>query len=187
MNKLGIVVFGETDHVSYCNTFVEAQALAKQGADYIRDNLNAPSHPVSFVGLMLDDNWMDHATDQEKGIAGGQIAGICYDTIFQSRLYHTELHNRFEVPAFLFTAFKQYLDQDSYSYYLRLLGVVEWTNHDQLCHAALQAFVFAQQRKQIEYAEDSIAHLLMMDLDLDNVEEMPECPFPPPASSQGQH
>lgn len=121
----------------------------------------------------------------EKGIAGGQIAGICYDTIFQSRLYHTELHKQFEVPAFLFTAFKQYLDQTSYSYYLRLLGVVEWTDRDQLCHSALRAFVFGQKRKQA--AEDSIAHLLMMDLDLDNIEEMPECPFPPPASSQGQH
>lgn len=75
MNKLGIVVFGETDHVSYCNTFEEAQALAKQGAKYIRDNLKAPSHPVSFVGLMLDDNWMDQATEHEKGIAGGQITG----------------------------------------------------------------------------------------------------------------
>jgi len=52
---------------------------------------------------------------------------------------------------------------------------------------ALQAFVFAQKRKQIEYAEDSIAHLLMMDLDLDNVEEMPEYPFPPPSPSQEKH
>jgi hypothetical protein len=178
MDKLGIVIFGETDNVSYCNTVEEAQTLAKHGAEYIRDNLNSASHPVSFVGLMLDQHWMDHANDMEKGTAGGLIAGICYDTAFQSRLYHGEFYRHFEVPTFLFAAFKQHLDQASYSYYLRLVGVVEWTDHDALCHAALQGFVFAQKRKAIEYADDSIAQLLMMDLDLEAFAEMPECPLP---------
>lgn len=112
--KLGVVVFGETDHVSYRNTYAEAQTLAKHGAEYIRDNLKAPSHPVSFVGLMLDKNWMDQATHQEKGVAGGLIAGICYDTVFQSRSYHAELHGRFRAPTFLFTAFRQHMDDQSY-------------------------------------------------------------------------
>lgn len=184
MNKLGVVIFGETDNVSYCNAVEEAQDLAKQGAEYIRDNLNAPSRPVSFVGLMLDQHWMDHATEQEKGTAGGLIAGICYDKVFQSRLYHGEFYRHFEVPAFLFTAFKQHLDQNSYSYYLRLVGVVERADNDALCHAALQGFFFAQKRKSIEYAEDSVAQLLMMDLDLEAFAEMPESPLPSAPSEE---
>jgi len=158
--KIGILVFGETDNVSYLNTYTEAQALARQGAQYIRESKEEPHVPVSFVGLMLDANWLDNADSAQAGVTGGLLAGICYDTVFQSRSYHNELHKRFKQPCFLFTAFRKRLDMRDYNYYLRMVGITEWKQHELMCVETIQAFLTVQKQQPIDYSHDSVMHTI---------------------------
>ncbi len=154
--KMGVFILGETDYVSYQHTFKQAKELADHGASYIVQNLKQESDPVSIVGLMLDADWMTTASDEQKGVMGGIISGICWDTVFQSRTYHTEQHSRFQSPCFLFTSFKQNLDDDGYRYFLRMVGVVEWKDLGLMCLETIQAFKVVQGTNPMKYAADSI-------------------------------
>ncbi len=168
---MGVFILGETDYVSYQHTFKQAKELADHGASYIAQHLKEESDPVSIVGLMLDADWMTTATHEQKGVMGGIISGICWDTVFQSRTYHSEQHSRFKSPCFLFTAFKQNLDSaapsaleprsgDGYRYFLRMVGVVEWKDLGLMCLETIQAFRLVQAQNPIVYAADSACNAL---------------------------
>jgi len=157
--KMGIFILGETDYVSYQHTFKQAKELADHGASYIVQNLKQESDPVSIVGLMLDADWVTTASDEQKGVMGGIISGICWDTVLQSRTYHTEQHSRFQTPCFLFTSFKQNLDDDGYRYFVRMVGVVEWKDPDLMCLETIQAFKAVQAQNPIIYAADSASNI----------------------------
>lgn len=161
MKKFGVFILGETDYVAYQHTFKEARELAAHGASYIADNIKEPSDPVSIVGLMLDADWMSSANDAQKGVMGGIISGICYDTVFQSRTYHSELHSRFQSPCFLFTSFKQRMDAKGYRYFLRMVGVVEWKDLAMMCIETIAAFKTVQVKNVVEYADDSACNELL--------------------------
>jgi len=160
VKKFGVFILGETDYVAYQHTFKEARELAAHGASYIADNIKEPSDPVSIVGLMLDADWMSSANDEQKGAMGGIISGICYDTVFQSRTYHSELHSRFQSPCFLFTSFKQRLDAKGYQYFLRMVGVVECKDIAMMCIETIEAFRVVQDQNPMTYTSDSACQII---------------------------
>jgi len=123
-------------------------------------HLKEASDPVSIVGLMLDADWMTTASDEQKGVMGGIISGICWDTVFQSRTYHTEQHSRFQTPCFLVTSFKQNLDDDGYRYFLRMIGVVEWKDLGLMCLETIHAFKLVQKQNHIIYDRTSACSML---------------------------
>lgn len=160
MKKFGVLILGETDYVAYQHTFKEAKELAAHGAWYIAQNLKEESDPVSIVGLMLDADWMTTANDEQKGVMGGIISGICYDTVFQSRTYHSEQHSRFQSPCFLFTSFKQAMDAYGYRYFLRMVGIVEWKELAMMCTETIEAFRAVQKQNPMKYAFDSTCNII---------------------------
>ncbi len=109
---------------------------------------------------MLDADWMSSANDEQKGAMGSIITGICYDTVFQSRTYHSELHSRFQSPCFLFTSFKQRMDAKGYRYFLRMVGVVEWKDLAMMCIETIEAFKTVQAKNPMKYANHSACQLI---------------------------
>lgn len=153
MENVGLFVVGETDFISFCADHSKAVELAKLGADYIAENINGPSHPVSYVGLMLDYDFQDIGSEDQKLYVNTMISGICYDLALNSQAIK---HQKFKQPTFLMTAFRVHMDDHSYNYYLRLVGVCEWADEDILKETTMTAFITAQSLSKYPYASDSV-------------------------------